>query len=177
MLSHPVRFTVAHEFDIPLDALELAVVSPDLAAGLVSQLAAGQDRPTGITQTEHHLEGTRLNRVLSFQANVRLPAFARGVVTREMCAWDERTTYDLRRHEADWVIEPRVKPEWRRFFRAAGTYALLPLGEDRTRRVVEGELALDVPVVRQVAERMIMAEVRKTFDAEAKALRQMATLA
>ena len=33
-----------------------------------------------------------------------------------------------------------------------------------------------MPVVRQVAERMILGEVKKTFEAEAATLRDMATL-
>ena len=52
---------------------------------------------------------------------------------------------------------------------------LVPNGTG-TRRVIRGDLVLNVPVVRRLAERMILAEVKKTFDAEAATLRDMATL-
>jgi len=169
-----VHFELTHDFDISLDALELAVISPELAGKLAAKLTATYE---SVVVKEHALSDGRLERVLFFQANLKLPPFARGVVTREMLAWDERTRYDLGDHRSKWSIEPRVKPEWRRYFHAEGSYALVPLGEGRTRRIVEGDIDLRVPVVvRQVAERMIVAEVKKTFEAEAATLKELATL-
>ena len=127
-------------------------------------------------QKSHSLQNGILERVWSCRANIRLPEFARAYVTPEMMAWDERSNYDIKKHASEWTIVPRVKPEWRKYFAAAGTYSLLPLGNGRAKRVVEGELELRVPVVRQMAERMIVSEVKKTFEAEAATLRDMATL-
>ena len=168
-----MRFEIAHEFDIPRDAVELAVISPDLATRMAPRLNGIEH----VEQREHALKNGVLERVWSYQANVKLPAFAARYVTREMCAWDERSTYELRRHASSWTIVPRVKPAWRKFFDASGTYELISLGEARTRRIVRGELELRVsPLFRKVAERMIVGEVRKTFDAEAAVLRDLATL-
>ncbi len=167
-----MHFAFTHEFDISLDALELGVLSPHLAEKLAARLSNG----FAITTKQHSLDGDVHTRVLSFQANVKLPAFARGVVTREMCAWDEKTTFNLRTHRGEWVVDPNVKPEWKRFFRASGTYALEALEGGRTRRTVEGDLELAVPVVKKVAERMIIGEIKKTFEAEAETLRDLATL-
>jgi hypothetical protein len=169
-----VHFEISHEFDIPLDALELAVISPTLVDKLTAKLASSTIE--GIEQKSHDLKNGVLERVWHYQANVKPPAFARGVVTRDMCAWDEETTYDLKRHASTWRIVPNIKPEWRQYFNATGTYRITSLGDGRTKRVVEGTLELRVPVVRQVAERMILGEVRKTFEAEAAILRDLATL-
>jgi hypothetical protein len=169
----PVHFEISHDFDIPRDAVELAVLSPDLAKRITPRLT-GIER---VEQREHALKNGVLERVWSYQANVKLPRFAERYVTREMLAWDERTTYEIHRHASSWTIVPRVKPEWRKFFDASGTYELISLGEARTRRIVRGELELRVsPLFRKVAERMIVGEVRKTFDAEAAVLRDLATL-
>jgi hypothetical protein len=168
-----VHFELSHDFDIPRDAVELAVLSPDLAQRLGSRLTGIEK----IEQREHALKNGVLERVWSFQANVTLPRFAERYVTREMCAWDERMTYELMRHASSWTIVPHVKPEWRKYFDAAGTYELIALGEARTRRIVRGDLELRVPpLFRKVAERMIVGEMRKTLDAEAATLRDLATL-
>jgi len=167
-----VRFEIAHEFDIPLDALELAVISPDLAAALARRLPSMES----LQQKEHVLADSRLERVWAYRANVKLPAFARSYVTPEMCAWDERSIYDIKRHHSEWSIVPHVKPEWRKFFAAKGTYVLAELASGRTRRTIAGDIELRVPLVRQVAEKLILAEVRKNFDAEAETLRDLATL-
>jgi len=167
-----VQFEVVHEFDIPLDALELAVISPNLFQELSKRLHSIES----VSQKEHVLTNSQLDRLWSYRANVRIPAFATKYVTPEMCAWDEKSTYDIKRHSSEWTILPHVKPEWRKLFTAKGTYSLAQLDSGRTRRTVNGTLELRVPLVRQVAEKLILGEVRKTFDAEAETLRELATL-
>jgi hypothetical protein len=171
-----VRFEIVHEFDIPLDALELAVISPDLSDKLdakVHELTVGVRR---VTERSRSLRDGILRRVWHYQASLRLPKFAQGHVTPEMTAWDEESVYDTASHEGKWTIAPNVKPEWRHYFQAQGTYAIEALGDGRSRRVVRGDVELHVRVVRQVAERLIVSEVRKAFEAEASTLRDMATL-
>jgi hypothetical protein len=82
----------------------------------------------------------------------------------------------LAEHRGTWTIEANVKPEWRKYFDAAGTYEISPLGGGRSRRLVKGDIDLRVRVVRPMAERLIVAEVKKAFEAEAATLRDMATL-
>jgi hypothetical protein len=169
-----VHFDIVHEFDIPLDALELAVISPGLVDKLGAQLA--RVNIERVSQKVHTLKNGVLERVWSYQANIKIPEFAKKFVTREMCAWDERSRYELKSHSSAWTIVPNVKPEWKKYFSASGSYALIAAGDGRTKRVVQGELQLHVPLVGQVAERMIVNEVRKTFEAEAVTLRDLATL-
>lgn len=167
-----MHFEITHEFDIPLDALELAVISPTLCTKLALRLSNMEK----LQQKEHVVQGDRVERVWSYRANVRVPEFAKAYVTPEMMAWDERSLYDIKKHASEWTILPRVKPEWRKFFDAKGTYELTALDSGRTKRTVVGSIELRVPVLRQVAEKLIVGEVKKTFDAEAETLRDLATL-
>jgi hypothetical protein len=171
-----VHFEIAHEFDIPLDALELAVISPSLVdkfAATVHKLGIGIQQ---VTERSRSLKNGTLERVWHYQASIRLPKFARGYVTPDMTAWDEQSVYEMGKHRGRWTIVPNVKPEWRKYVSATGTYEIEPLGDGRSRRVVRGDLELRVRVVRQVAERLIVGEVKKAFEAEAATLRDMATL-
>jgi len=167
-----LHFEIIHEFDIPLDALELAVISPNLCSKLASRLSNME----GIQQKDHIVQGDRVERVWAYRANIRLPEFAKAYVTPEMMAWDERYIYDIKKHTADWTIHPHLKPEWRRYFDAQGTYQLTALDSGRTKRTVRGNVELRVPVLQGVAEKPIVGEVKKTFDAEAETLRDLATL-
>ncbi len=167
-----MQFEIVHEFDISLDAIELAVLSP----GLIDRLAPRLRNIEKVDQKTHELEGGRLARVWSYQANIKIPSFAKSYITREMCAWDEVSSYDLKTHSSDWTIDPHVKAEWKKYFVAQGRYELWPIEGGRTRRVVRGELEVKVRVVQKVAERMIVNEVKKTFEAEAETLRDLATL-
>lgn len=167
-----MHFEIVHEFDIPLDALELAVISPSLCQKLAHRLPTMES----IQQKEHVLKDNQLSRVWAYRANMRLPTFARAYVTPEMMAWEERSTYDIKKHSSEWTISPRVKVEWRKYFASTGTYLLTTLDSGRTKRTVSGTVELRVPVLSQVAEKLIVSEVRKMFDAEAETLRDLATL-
>ena len=171
-----MHFEILHEFDIPADALELAVISPDLVAKFGATARALKVGILAITERKRRFDKGVLERVWHYQANVRVPKFAHGYVTPEMTAWDEESTYETATHRGRWSIVPNVKPEWRQYFSATGTYSIEPLGDGRSRRAVRGDLDLRVRVVRTVAERLIVAEVRKAFEAEAATLRDMATL-
>ena len=86
-----MHFEIAHEFDIPLDALELAVISPSLVdkyGAKVLKLGVGIEK---VTERAWSLKQGVLERQWHYQANVNVPQFARGYLTREMCAWDEHT--------------------------------------------------------------------------------------
>ncbi len=171
-----MHFEIIHEFDIPLDALELAVISPNLVDKFgitVHKLGVGIEK---VTERSRSLKNGTLERVWHYQANVKLPKFARGYVTPEMTAWDEQSVYVMAKHLGRWTIVPNVKPAWRKYVSATGTYAIEALGDGRSRRVVHGDLELRVRVVRQVAERLIVNEIKKAFEAEAATLREMATL-
>jgi hypothetical protein len=175
-LAGPVQFEIVHEFDIPLDALELAVISPALVdkyGAKVHKLGVGIER---VTERSRALRNGVLERVWHYQANVNVPTFARGYITREMCAWEEHSVFEMTRHRGNWTIAPHIRPGWRRFFASSGSYEIEILGGGRSRRIVRGALDLRVGVVRQVAERLIVAQMRKAFDAEAATLRDMATL-
>ena len=171
-----MHFEIAHEFDIPLDALELAVISPTLVDKFAITIHKNGVGISGVTERSRSLKDGVLERTWHYQANVKVPSFARGYITPEMTAWDEQSVYEMAKHRGRWTIVPNVKPEWRKYLTATGTYRIDPLGDGRSRRVVEGDLDLRVRVVRQVAERLIVNEVKKAFEAEAATLREMATL-
>jgi len=113
-----MRFEIVHEFEIPLDALELAVLSPQLWEKLAVRLKNIEE----IRQTTHEL--------------------------------------------SDGVLD-----------RVSGSYELKSGSGGMTKRVVTGNLELKVPRgLRELGERMIVSEVKKTFEAEAATLRDLATL-
>ena len=75
-----MQFEIVHEFDIPLDAIELAVLSPRL----IEQLAPRLPDMETVIQTSHDLVDGVLKRVWSFAANMKVPDFAKPYVTKEM---------------------------------------------------------------------------------------------
>jgi hypothetical protein len=165
-------FEIRHEFDIPLDALELALLSP----ALLDRLRERSKSLEACEQKSSSVENNQLRRVWYFRMNAPVPKFAQGHVTREMLAWDQSTTYDLLTHQGTWTIDPAIKQEWKRFFIAKGVYELVPT-KTGTARIVKGEVSLALPAVGLIVERLIVSDVRRNFESEAETLRTIATLA
>jgi hypothetical protein len=165
-----VRFTICHELDVPLDAVELALLSPELGPRLCRRLTSIDS----VTTIEHALADGALRRVLRFHASAPLAIFRGHDIARDAMMWEETSTYRLADHASTWSVAPREP--WRRYFSSEGTYRLEPLPGGRTRRRVEGALQIRLPVLGPVVERMALVEVRKTYDAEADTLRELTAL-
>jgi hypothetical protein len=167
-----MRFEISHDFDAPLDTVELAVLSPHLGEKLAGALA--QTKIESVDTVEHHLEDGTLRRVLRFQASAPFAFLKSYAIPKDAMSWHERTTYSLAEHASRWSVHP--KDQYSRYFRSQGTYRLTILPDGRTRRTVIGELEVKLPVLGPIIERAALAEVRRTYDAEADTLKQLTTL-
>ncbi|MEZ4295483.1 MAG: hypothetical protein R3B70_10950 [Polyangiaceae bacterium] len=127
-----MRFEISHDFDAPLDTIELAVLSPDLGARLASELA--QTKIESVNTLTHELRDGRLHRVLEFQASAPFAFLKNVAVPKDAMSWQERTTYSIAEHGATWSVHP--KEQYSRYFNSHGTYRLTTLPDGRTRRTV-----------------------------------------
>jgi len=167
-----LHFEITHELDAPLDAVELAVLSPDLGAMMARLLQA--TNIASVETVEHSLAGGELRRVLRFQANAPLAIFRGYDVAREAMSWEEESVYRMAEHASTWTVAPRE--QFRRYFRSSGTYRLERAPDGRTRRTVEGDIEIKAGVLSPLVCRMALVEVRKTYDVEAETLRRLSTL-
>ena len=167
-----MKFEISHDFDAPLDTVELAVLSPHLGERLADALA--QTKIESVATIEHDLKDGTLHRVLRFQASAPFSFLKSYTIPKDAMSWQERTTYSIAEHASKWSVHP--KEQYSRYFRSEGTYKLTTLPGGRTRRTVVGELEVNVPVFGAIIERAALAEVRRTYDAEASTLKQLTTL-
>lgn len=167
-----MRFEITHDFDAPLDAVELAVLSPHLGEQLARALA--ETKIESVATIEHELRDGALHRVLQFQASAPFAFLKNYTIPKDAMSWQEHSTYRLRDHSSTWSVH--TKEQYSRYFRSAGTYRLERLPDGRTRRTVVGEFEVHVPLLRGVIERLALVEVRRTYDAEADTLKQLTSL-
>ena len=172
-----MQFEIRHEFDAPLDVVELALMSPDLGRLLAERFAALES----VSPIEHSVDGREFRRVWRFQAKVPLKVLQGYRAPRELLSWDEHSSFRLDEHGGQWHVVPRAEgnPDaaWRKHFRAAGTYHLEALDDGRARRTLVGDIDVSLKVVGSVVERIALAELRRAYDAEAEAVRSLCALA
>jgi hypothetical protein len=167
-----VHFEIAHEFDAGLDALEQAVLSPQVGPEIGRRLPAMFEQ---VETVRLERQDDAVVRVIRFQAAAPLAMFRAYAVAREAMCWEEVWTYRLDDHASTWSV--RIADQFSRYFQSNGTYRLERAGTSRTRRIVEGRLDVGVALIRAVAERVAIREVRKTYEAEAETLRALSSAA
>lgn len=169
-------FEVSHELDAPLDALELALMSPDLSSELLSRV----DSMATIDVQSHEVSDERIARTWRYEAKAPLKILAAYDVTREMMIWDEVWTYDRTTHLASFHIVPRpgvdLDANWRKRVKSGGRYQLDPLSDGRCRRTVVGHMDIGLRMIGPMVERLAIAELRKAYAAEAEALLSLCSL-
>ena len=161
-----MRWTLEHPLEADVDAL-LAVALDDAT---LADIPRYMPLVASVTRAERRiLDDGRVLLVDRYEPGFDPPPFARGL-TREMLGWDLRLTWNLATRCADFVIDPHVKPEWKRHADARGTYRFERRGEGRAARVLEGTLDIKVALVGTVAERFAVRQLRQQFEGEARLL-------
>lgn len=122
-----------------------------------------------VETVRHDLDDHTLERVLRFQGKAPLAMFSGHDVAREAMCWEEHSSYRRGDHAATWSVH--IADQYAKYFESSGDYRLEALGGGRTARIVEGHLNVNVKLIRFVAERVAIKEVRKTYEAEAASLR------
>jgi hypothetical protein len=83
-------------------------------------------------------------------------------------SWDEEGTFDPERNEWRYEIHPHVM---KGRFRCNGRYAFVPEG-DETKRVVEADVRVSIPLVGRRVEKVITDGMKDTLEAEARLLNE-----
>jgi hypothetical protein len=143
------------------------VLSPELGPRLAGKVPSLES----VITVEHALRDGELHRVLRFQASAPLPIFKGYDIAKDSMTWEERSTYRLADHASTWSVAPRDR--WRQYCRSEGTYRLERLPDGRTRRRVDGEIDIRLPILGAIVERVAIFEVQRTYDAEADTLREL----
>ncbi len=156
-----MRFTLEHRFDAPVDVVAKVANDPDFQQTLADLPNVGERR---VTELIEHPDGS-IHRVVRYTLGSQLPAPVVAVLG-QTATWDEIGDYDPSTHQWTFQIKPHVlggRLECR------GRYAFVADGE-ATKRVVDVDLKVKVPLVGGRAEREIKKGLVDTMEAEAQLL-------
>lgn len=158
-------FRLVHEFDdIPIDLFERYLNHPELIA-LCAEIPAFRSREL---VESADLGGGRRRWRFKVVAGGDIPAAAQKVLSEDMLTWYEDTRFEPSEHTIYFTIEPI---RWQGQFDCRGIWKLEPSGPG-TRRVIEGKLVIPLPFVGKVAEQVIVNELTKNYEVEARVQRK-----
>ena len=151
-----------HRIDAPLDVVERAALDPRFDAKLAG-LPNVAERT--VTRREDRADGT-IHRVVRYRFTGAIPAPVVKAIGGAVIGWDEIADFDPRNHVWRFEIRPHVLPGR---ITCSGRYALEP-ADDATRRTVDVDVRVGVPLVGGRVEKVIASGLRDNMAAEAELL-------
>jgi hypothetical protein len=157
-----MRFSLEHRFGAPLDVVEKASNAPDYQALLEELPNLGSRKVTELTEQP---DGS-MHRVTHYKLGAQLPAPVVAVLG-QTATWNEIADYDPTTHSWTFTIEPHVLGGR---LNCNGSYTFETETDGTTKRTVDVEIKVKVPLVGGRVEKEIKKGLVETMDAEATLL-------
>lgn len=148
-----MRFRIEQQFAGSLPQVEDAFIDPAFLERLSELPKLGS--PTLVNQVT---EGDLIHQWVRYQFTGEVSAAVRRVVDPARLSWVEESTLDRRTHQTVWRIAP---DHYKHLLRCWGTFALEEAGAERTGRVCEAEIKVNVPFLGAKVEQAIVSGLRE----------------
>jgi hypothetical protein len=155
-----VKFNLEHTFDAPIDAVEAAMVNPTF---LESTRLPDVGPPKVLSRDEN---GDTVTLRVSYQYTGSLNSLARRVLSTGDVAWVQETVLNRSTHRTTFTVIPKVHAD--RF--DCGGIMQLTAVDGKTKRTIDGELEIKVPIFGSRGERLIVPGLRNRMSREAELL-------
>ena len=158
-----MRFRIEQRFDAPLEDVEAAFVDPDFVAELGTRPELGAPR-----HVRQEADGDVVHQWIAHRFTGELNAAVRRVIDPKRLTWVEESTHNRATHRTTWRVVP---DHYASLLRCAGTFQLEPDGDgERTLRVAEGEVKVNMPLVGSKAEKGIVSGLEEHAALQARVL-------
>jgi len=164
-----MRFEYTHEFAFPVEEIERLMTHPDIGKFMSTRMPA---TIIGVEAKERVQEGSLLKRKVHYRPQPLIKSVGPIKVDPRWMEWMEQSTFDLARHEGQFVNTPIIKRIADQM-ENRGTVKLIPTAKG-CKRVLTGELKVKIFMLGAIAERIINSNAEKILKDEAALLSALA---
>jgi len=157
-----VHFHLEQSLPGQRDDVVAAFVDPAFFASL--QLLPKVDAPEFLDQ---QVDGSIVRQRVRYRFTGQVSSAVTRVIDPKKMVWIDESTYDLTRHRAEFRIIPE---HYTNKLHCSGSYVFEAVG-DQTRRLIDGDLRVSVPLVNRPVERAIVSGLEEHLADEAEAMR------
>ena len=158
-----MRFRIEQRFDAPLERVEGAFVDPDFLAELGTRPELGAPR-----LVRQEVDGDVVHQWVAHRFTGELNSAVRRVIDPKRLTWVEESTHDCAAHRVTWRIVP---DHYASLLRCSGTFQLEG-ATGSTRRIAEGEVKVNMPLVGPKAEKGIVSGLEEHAVLQARVLEE-----
>lgn len=159
-----MKIKVEHIFNVPVDKFDELWNDPEVIRTVVEKLPNVKKREV----IEQQNKGDHIYRKVLYEGEAEIPDAVKKAIKPDMLKWHEITKYYPDKKEYEFEMIPVFMGDKIRF---KGRIKLIPEGENKTRRIIEGELTLNFNVlVRKVVESYMKRYLEDNLNQEYKVL-------
>jgi len=162
-----VRFEIIHTFEQPVEEVEAGMLDPEVNR----QVAERMETILELEPLEVQEDGDIVKRRVRYLPKPLIRRVGPKKVEPRWMEWTEESQFDRSTHTMRFRNVPRVG-KIARLMDNGGIVRLVPSGGG-TRRIVEGELRIKVPILGRLAERIIHKTGRSIVNEEARILGEL----
>lgn len=156
------KFHLIHSYDVDRDTWIQICFNPDPEdEENLLKLENVQERE----EFERHEDDRRIRTKVRYFAVGMIPKPIRPYLKPHMLSWVEESVYDKQGCFWTWNIVPHF---FSRHLTCRGKMSVAPDGENRCKRITDGYISINVPIVGELAERVIVEHLKKNMAQEYK---------
>lgn len=157
------KMKIKHEWDVAQEVIYEHLFDDELSNRVDEALESANRR----LLSKEEKDGGKIVQRYEVKANPdEIPRAAKKALPTEAFEWVEESVWDPDAKRFDWKIITQVMTDK---IDCAGTVIYESLGPSKTRRVVEGQIDIKIPIVGRVAEKVILGRVETSFEDSGKA--------
>ena len=153
-----MHFTLEQRFASALEAVQEALVDPDLLARYAELPKLG-----GAELLDRHDDGVCVRQRVRYAFTGHLSSAVTTVIDRSKLTWVEDSMLDRRTHRTTFTIKP---DHYADRLRASGVFRLVPRSDGGTTRFTEGDISVRFPLVGSKVEQAIVSGLAEHAAAE-----------
>ncbi len=157
------HFAIVHDFECTPQAFWKVFFHEPYNVEVYDRIGVKERRFLERTEDEHTIRFA-----LRIMPKRDLPAIIKKIVGGDL-GYTEISTYYKGKDTLDVRIEPTLLKERTKM---KAVYRLEPLGEGRVRRVFEGDVNVDLPIVGKKVEATVLEDVKRSYDIAAVTTRE-----
>ena len=160
-----MRFEIQQFIGGPVEAVARVYTEPRFYERLGTLPKLG--RPEVLDRDE---DGSEVRLAVRFRFTGQLSPAVTKVVDPAKLSWVEESVHDLSRHTVAFTMKPDNYADRLRF---DGSSRFEPAGDQRTRRVAQGDVVVRVPLIGRTVENAIVSGLREHLAAEVAVVEEL----
>ena len=162
-----MKFEYRHSFDTNVDTLIETMFDPELAPYLTDKMTT----IVSIEPLERTEDDRKIVRKVKYLPVPMIKKIGPKKITPESMQWMEESTFDKAAKVLTFANVP-THPKIRAKMTTSGTMQFIARGDQRSERIVSGELKVKFPLLGRIAEGIIAKNASKILDEEASVVAQ-----